>query len=224
MDTTAVIFGVFYGMVSTAVCYVVSMLTSGLFVRSFYRLYARVLIGICCIMMLAPALRWLALTQPLAATFCLAGAQYLTVGIMGYGVFWFNCIYMKEVFLKRPAAAYFTFATLTNAAIVTLAFLQVAVSAAPNWNEQGRGQPYLNVANYGPVILMLAAMVFHTDYHLKTSLGNLRRFSRFTFVGYAISFLGISLSLVPYVGNALAEVTSNIYGVSALSGSSDSLF
>ncbi len=205
MNGAAVFLGLLFGVVSAVVFYAVAMLTSGLFARPFYRLYARVLIGICCIMLAAPGLRWLATEWPLLGFAALALAQYLTAGMLFYGVYRFNRDYLQRVFLKRSATAYFTFGTLANAAVVTLAFLQISISGSPARIEQDE-HFYVDAAGYGPLILLLAAMVFHTDYHLKVSLRNMRRFSRFTFVGYAISFVGISLSMLPYLGNALAEL------------------
>ncbi len=204
MNTTAVLIGLFYGMMSAVICYVVSMVTSGLFARPFYRLYGRVLIGICSVMLLAPGLRWLASMDPQMATIGLTLAQYLVMAVLGYGVFRFNRNYMKKVFLRRTTTAYFTFGTLANAAIVTLAFLHVAITGAPAWREAAPG--YVAAGNYGPLMVLLSAMIFHTDYHLKQSVGDLRRFSRFTFVGYAVSFIGVALSIVPYLGKALDQL------------------
>lgn len=204
MNTTAVFVGLFYGILSVVLCYVVSMLTSGLFTRPFYRLYSGVLIGICSLMLLAPVLRGLALSGPQLAVLALTLAQYGVIGVLGYGVYRFNREYLKRLFLERSTAAYFTFGTLANAAVVTIAFLHVAISGTPGWHQSSPG--YLTANNYGPIFVLLAAMVFHTDYHLKRSLGTLRRFSRFTFVGYAISFVGLGLSLVPYVGKAFGKI------------------
>lgn len=203
MNTTAVFVGLFYGILAVVLCYFVSMLTSGLFARPFYRLYSRVLIGICSLMLLSPGLRWLALSDPQLAILALTFAQYGVIGVLGYGVYRFNREFLKRLFLERATAAYFTFGTLANAAVVTVAFMHVAISGTPNWQRLAPG--YLTAGNYGPIFVLLAAMVFHTDYHLKQSLGNLRKFSRFTFIGYAISFVGLGLSLVPYVGKALGQ-------------------
>jgi hypothetical protein len=204
MNTTAVFVGLFHGILSVVLCYFVSMLTSGIFARPFYRLYSGVLIGICSLMLLSPGLRWLALSDPQLAVLALTLAQYSVIGVLGYGVYRFNREYLKRLFLERTTAAYFTFGTLANAAVVTIAFLHVAISGTPRWQQLAPG--YLTAGNYGPIFVLLAAMVFHTDYHLKQSLGKLRRFSRFTFVGYAISFVGLGLSLVPYVGQALGQI------------------
>lgn len=204
MNTTAVFVGLFYGILSVALCYFVSMLTSGLFARPFYRLYSGVLIGICSLMLLSPGLRWLALSNPQLAILALTVAHYSVIGVLGYGVYRFNRDYLKRLFLDRSTAAYFTFGTLANAAVVTIAFLHVAISGTPHWQQDAPG--YLTAGNYGPIFVLLAAMVFHTDYHLKQSLGTLRKFSRFTFIGYAISFVGLGLSLVPYVGKTLEQI------------------
>ncbi|MCR9296285.1 MAG: hypothetical protein NXI32_26540, partial [bacterium] len=203
MNPTAIFFGLFYGIVSAVVFYVVSMLTSGLFARPFYRLYARVLIGICCVMMLAPPLRWLASLSPSWGFVSLTLAQYLAVGILMWGVFRFNRDFMQQIFLKRATVAYFTFGTLANALLVTLAFLQVAVSGAPTWGVLNGDRAYLTLGHYGPILLLLAAMVLHTDYRLKVCKGTPLHFSRFSFVGYALSFLGIALSMLPYLGQAI---------------------
>ncbi len=204
MNTTAVLIGVFYGVISAVACYIVSMITSGLFARPFYRLYARVLVGICCVMLLAPGLRWLGGVNPELAAIALTLAQYAVMVVLGYGVFRFNRDYMKKVFLDRKTHAYFTFGTLANAAVVTLAFLHFSITGAPAWRQHGEG--YIGIAHYGPLLVMLAAMIFHTDFHLKESVGDLRRFSRFTFVGYAVSFLGLAFSIVPYLGISMAEL------------------
>ncbi|TWU39269.1 hypothetical protein [Novipirellula artificiosorum] len=200
MDITAVWIGLLYGVFSAMLCYVVAMMTSGLFARSFYRLYARELIAICSVMLSAPGLRWLANTNPHLASIALTLAQFAVAGILGYGVFRFNRDYMKGVFIGRSTAAYFTFGTLANAAVVTLTFLHLSVTRAPNWQDQVSG--FVGVWHYGPLLMLLAAMVFHTDYSLKRAVGDLRKFSRFTFVGYAISFLGLAFSVVPYLVNS----------------------
>ncbi len=204
MNTAAVLVGLFYGVISAVVCYVVSMVTSGIFARPFYRLYARVLIGICSVMLIAPGLRWMASTNPQLAALSLTMAQYAVMGVLGYGVLRFNRDYMKKLFLERKTAAYFTFGTLAYAAVVTLAFLHVAITGEPSWHEHGQG--YIGAAHYGPLLVILAAMVFHTDHHLKQSVGDRRWFSRFTFIGYAISFLGLALSIVPYLANAFSQL------------------
>ena len=204
MNTTAVLLGLLYGIISTILCYVVSMVTSGMFSRPFYRLYSRILIGICSVMLLSPVLRWLAATHPKMAVVGLTAAQYLVMGVLGYGVLRFNRDYMKKVFLKRSTTAYFTFGTLANAAIVTLGFLHIAVTGERSWAEMTRG--YITAGNYGPLFVLLAGLIFHTDHCLKQSIGNARKFTRFTFIGYGISFLGIGLSLVPYVGKSLGKL------------------
>jgi hypothetical protein len=63
-------------LLSVVLCYFVSMLTSGLFARPFYRLYSGLLIGICSLMLLSPGLRWLALSDPQLAVLALTLAQY----------------------------------------------------------------------------------------------------------------------------------------------------
>ncbi len=205
MNTLAIVIGLVYGVLSAAVCYGVSMITSGLFARPFYRLYSRVLIGICCVMLLAPALRWLAASSPMMGAIGLSIAQYLAVAVLGYGVYRFNRDYMQRVFLQRKTTAYFVFGTLAYATVVTLAFLHVAVSGTPSWAGHGHG--YITAAHYGPLLVLLAVMVFDTDARLKSLSGDPRRFSRFTFVGYAISFLGVSVSTVPFVAEAFHRLS-----------------
>ncbi len=205
MNTSAVALGIFYGIVSAVTCYGLSLVTSGMFARPFYRLYAKVLIGTCSVMLLAPGLRWLASTaDPQIATLALTLAQYFVVAVVGYGAVRFNREYMRQLFLQRKTAAYFTFGTLANAAIVTLAFLHVSITATPGWRESAVG--YVTASNYGPLMVLLAALLFHTDHHLKSSYKDPRKFSRFTFIGYAVSFVGIALSLMPYVGTALGQL------------------
>lgn len=205
MNTLAVALGIFYGIVSAVTCYGLSLVTSGMFARPFYRLYAKVLIGTCSVMLLAPGLRWLASTaDPQIATLALTLAQYFVVAVVGYGAVRFNREYMRQLFLQRKTAAYFTFGTLANAAIVTLAFLHVSITATPGWRETAVG--YVTAGNYGPLMVLLAALLFHTDHHLKSSSRDPRKFSRFTFIGYAVSFVGITLSLMPYVGKALGQL------------------
>jgi hypothetical protein len=205
MNTPAVALGIFYGIVSVVICYGVSLVTSGLFARPFYRLYAKVLIGTCSVMLLAPGLRWLACTaDPQIAAIALTLTQYLVVAVVGYGTVRFNRDYLRQVFLQRKATAYFTFGTMANAAIVTLAFLHVSITATPGWRETAVG--FVTAGNYGPLLVVLAALLFHTDHHLKSSYSDPRKFSRFTFIGYAVSFVGIALSLMPYVGNALGQL------------------
>ena len=176
MNTAAVLIGLLYGVVSAVVCYVVSMVTSGLFARSFYRLYARVLVGICSVMLLAPGLRWVAIVDPGFATYGLTIAQYAVMGVLCYGVFRFNRDHLNRLFLEQKSAAYFTFGTLANAALVTLAFLHLAISQTPSWNDGTEG--YIGAGHYGPLLVILAGMVFHTDYYLKQAVGDRRRFSR----------------------------------------------
>jgi hypothetical protein len=203
MNPAAIFFGLSYAVLSAVAFYAVSMLTSGLFARPLYRLYSRVLIAICCIMMAAPPLRWLASLSPTWGVVGLTLTQYLAVGILIWGVFRFNRDFLKQIFLKRATTAYFTFGTLANALVVTLAFLQVAVSGAPTWGIFDGGRAYLTVGHYGPILLLVAAMVLHTDYRLKICKRQPLHFSRFSFVGYALSFMGIALSLLPYMGQAL---------------------
>lgn len=204
MNTIAVLLGLFYGILSIVACYLVAMITSGLFSRPFYRLYARLLIAICAVMLAAPGLRWLATVSPQWAVIGLTAVHYVTLAVLAYGVFRFNRDYMKRVFMDRSSTAYFVFGTLANATIVTLGFLHVAVSGTPGWGESATG--YLVAANYGPPLVVLSAMIFHTDYRLKSSVGDLRRFSRFTFLGYAVSFLGLGLSVMPYFAKMLGQL------------------
>ena len=109
MNTPAVIIGLVLCVLSAVTCYGVSMVASGLFSRSFYRTYSRILISICCVMLLAPALRWLAATSPLMGAIGLSIAQYLAVAILGYGVYRFNRDYIKRVFLQRTTTILFCF-------------------------------------------------------------------------------------------------------------------
>lgn len=206
MNTPAVIIGLALCVLSAVTCYGVSMVASGLFSRSFYRTYSRILISICCVMLLAPALRWLAATSPLMGAIGLSIAQYLAVAILGYGVYRFNRDYIKRVFLQRTTTSYFVFGTLAYATLVALVFLHVAVSGTPSWAGHGHG--YITAAHYGPLLVLLAVMVFDTDDRLKSLSGDPRRFSRFTFVGYAISFLGVSVSTVPFVAEAFDRLSS----------------
>jgi hypothetical protein len=206
MDTMAIIVGLLLGLLSAAGCYGVSMIASGLFSRPIYRLYSRVLIGICCVMLLAPLLRWLSIENPMWGTIALAVAQYVAIAILGYGVYRFNREYLQRVFLRRKTTAYFIFGTLAYATVVTLVFLHVAVSGTPSWAGHGHG--YITAAHYGPILVLLAAMVFDTDSRLKAATGEPRKFSRFTFIGYAISFLGIAVSTVPFVSDALNRLSS----------------
>ncbi len=206
MNVLAIVVGLVFGVLSAAMCYGVSMITSGLFARPFYRLYSRVLIGICCVMLLAPALRWLAASSPMMGAIGLSIAQYLAVAVLGYGVYRFNRDYMQRVFLQRKTTAYFVFGTLAYATVVTLAFLHVAVGGTPSWAGHGHG--YITAGHYGPLLVLLAVMVFDTDTCLKSIGGDTRRFSRFTFVGYAISFLGVSVSTVPFVAEAFHRLSS----------------
>ena len=198
MNAFAVTMGLSYAVLSAFLCYVVSLLASGLFAKQFYRLYARVLIGICCAMMLAPPLRYIASLHAAWATIGLTIAQYVVVAVLGFGVYRFNRDYMKKVFLRRNATAYFTFGTLANAAIVSLALLHVAVSGATDWQQRATG--FLAAANYGPLVVALSALIFQTDYRLKLASGSPRRFSGLTFIGYGVAFLGLALSLSPLLG------------------------
>ena len=75
MNTLAIVIGLAFGILSAVLFYGVSMVTSGLFARPFYRLYSRVLIGTCCVMLLAPALRWLAASSPMMGAIRLSIAQ-----------------------------------------------------------------------------------------------------------------------------------------------------
>lgn len=130
---------------------------------------------------------------------------------MLWGVFLFNRDYLPQIFLKRTTTAYFTFGTLANALIVVLAFLQVAVSGAPTWGILDGGRAYLTLGRYGPILLLVAAMVLYTDYRLKICKQQPLHFSRFTFVGYALAFLGMAVSLLPYLGQAMT-----VLGLSAV--------
>ncbi|WP_372896567.1 hypothetical protein, partial [Stieleria sp.] len=206
MNPLAIVIGLVFGVVSAAAFYGVSMITSGLFARPFYRTYSRVLIGICCVMLLAPGLRFLAASNPLAGAIGLAMTQYLAMAILGYGVYRFNRDFIKRVFLRRRTTTFFIFGTLAYATVVTLTFLHVAVGGTPSWAGHGHG--LITSAHYGPLLVLLAVMVFDTDNRLKSLHNEPRRFSRFTFVGYAISFLGVSVSTVPFVADAFHRLSS----------------
>ena len=84
MNPAAVSLGVLYGVVSAVVCYVLSQITSGLFARPFYRFYSRVLIGICSVMLVAPGLRWLAMSNPRVASIGLTFALYAILAILSF--------------------------------------------------------------------------------------------------------------------------------------------
>ncbi|WP_145219254.1 hypothetical protein [Planctomycetes bacterium TBK1r] len=206
MNPLAIVIGLVFGVVSAAAFYGVSMITSGLFARPFYRTYSRVLIGICCVMLLAPGLRFLAASNPLAGAIGLAMTQYLAMAILGYGVYRFNRDFIKRVFLRRRTTTFFIFGTLAYATVVTLTFLHVAVGGTPSWAGHGHG--LITSAHYGPLLVLLAVMLFDTDNRLKSLHNEPRRFSRFTFVGYAISFLGVSVSTVPIVADAFHRLSS----------------
>ncbi|QDV46061.1 hypothetical protein Enr13x_59650 [Stieleria neptunia] len=206
MNPLAIAIGLVFGVVSAAAFYGVSMITSGLFARPFYRTYSRVLIGICCVMLLAPGLRLLASSNPMAGAIGLAMAQYLAMAILGYGVYRFNRDFIKRVFLRRRTTTFFIFGTLAYATVVTLTFLHVAVGGTPSWAGHGHGS--ITAAHYGPLLVLLAVMLFDTDNRLKSLRDERRRFSRFTFVGYAISFLGVLVSTVPFVADALHRLSS----------------
>ena len=130
MNHLAVILGVLYGLAAAGTCYVVSMVASGLFARAFYRIYARVLIGICSAMLLVPLLRWISPDYPLTARLLLTATHYATLAVLGYGVVRFNREFMKTVFLEKHLTAYFTFGTLVNAAVVTAVLLHLAATGA----------------------------------------------------------------------------------------------
>ena len=200
LNPLAVILGILYGLAAAGTCYVVSMVASGLFARAFYRIYARVLIGICSAMLLVPLLRWIS-PHPLAARILLTAMHYATLAVLGYGVVRFNREFMKTVFLEKHLTAFFTFGTLVNAAVVTAVFLHIAATGAAS---DGASRLVVGPEHYGPFVMLLAAMIFHTDYHLKKATADGRRFSKFTFVGYAVSFVAIAISTLPYFGSAFA--------------------
>ncbi len=199
MNMTAVLVGLFYGLISAVrvLCRVDGHI-GAVCASPFYRLYARVLIGICSVMLLAPALRWLAIAEPQLAVFGLTLAQYAVMGVLGYGVFRFNRDYMKKVFLNRKSAAYFTFGTLANAAVVSLAFLHAAVVGAPSWHQYDVG--LVGASNYGPLLVLSGSDGSSHRFSPQAIRWQPRRFSRFTFIGYAISFLGLAVSMAPYWG------------------------
>jgi hypothetical protein len=126
MNAVAVLVGSLYGLAALGATYFVSMVASGLFTRSFYRIYARVLIGVCSVMVAAPLLKYVA-GNPLAASLLLTVAGYLATGLLAYGVVRFNREFLQTVFLDRRLTAYFIFGTLANALVVTLVLLQESV-------------------------------------------------------------------------------------------------
>ncbi len=83
------------------------------------------------------------------------------LAVLGYGVYRFNRDFMQRVYLGRKTTAYFIFGTLAYATVVTFAFLHVAVNGTPSWAGHGNG--YITAAHYGPLLVLLAAMVFDTD-------------------------------------------------------------
>ncbi len=192
MNIVSVMIGTACGLAAAGTFYFTSMIASALFARSFYRIYARLLVGICVVMLLVPFLRWI---SPLLfiTRVLLTAADYLALLILGYGVVRFNREFMKSVFLDRRFTAYFVLGTLSGAALVTLVFLHIAVA----FSETG---VLVGPAHYGPFLMLLAAMIFHTDYHLKSAMGTARPFTSFTFIGYAVSFAALCLSILPYFG------------------------
>ena len=199
MNSLAVVLGLLYGLAAAGAFYVVSMVASGLFARSFYRIYARVLIGICSAMLLVPLLRWVS-PHPFTARMLLTATDYVTLAVLGYGVVRFSREFMKTVFLEKHLTAYFTFGTLANAALVTMFFLHIAAVVRTDPAETAHF--LVGPEHYGPFVMLLAAMIFHTDYYLKEATRDGRRFSKFTFVGYAVSFLALAISTLPYFGRA----------------------
>ena len=199
MNDMAVLVGSFYGAIAIIAAYVVSMVASGLFARSFYRIYARVLIGICSIMMFAPLLKWMS-PHPISTRILLTLTGYLAAGVLAYGVVRFNREYMKTVFLGRSLTAYFTFGTLANAMVITLVILHVA--ACP----EGLRSRTFGLAHYAPLLMLLAALVFHTDIYLKAATDSARQLSRFTFVGYAIALAAVLISTLPFISRALKSL------------------
>ncbi|MFO0911659.1 MAG: hypothetical protein U0795_01775 [Pirellulales bacterium] len=203
LNPIAVVIGLTYGAAAAAGGYYVSQLAAGLFARPFYRIYARVLIGICAVMMVSPALRLVA-SWPIAAHLVLMVADYAVMLVLGYGIILFNRKYLAKLSVDRPVVVYFTFGTLAYAALATLVMLQV--SARLDAGTTGVDRAPIVAGHYAPLIMILAGLVFHTDHYLKRASRSVRQFSGFTFVGYAISFAAIGLSLMPYFSNVLASL------------------
>lgn len=202
MNTPALLTGLLYGAVTAVTCYFISLITAGLFGRSFYKTYARILIIICSVMLTAPGLAWMAKQNESFAIFGLSLAHYAVMLVLGYGIVHFNREHLKATLLDRQSHAYFTFGTLAYATIITLLFLHLTLVSKSNLSES---LPLpIQPNHYGPLLVMLAALVLHTDYNLKQAVGNLRRFSYFTFTGYALSFVGIALAIMPYLGQSLS--------------------
>ena len=198
MNIVSVLVGTACGLAAAGAFYFTSMIASALFARSFYRIYARVLVGICVVMLLVPFLRWVS-PFPFIARVLLTTADYLAFSILGYGVLRFNREFMRSVFVERRFTAYFVLGTLSGAALVTLVFLHIAVAFSGPAIFVGPG-------HYGPFLMLLAAMIFHTDYHLKSAMGTGRSLSGFTFIGYAVSFVALLVCILPYLSNVAAAL------------------
>ena len=194
MNIVAVVIGTVCGLVAAGTLYFTSRIVASLFARSYYRIYARVLVGICVVMLVAPFLRWIS-PFVFATRVLLTASDYLAVLILGYGVVRFNREFMKSVFLQRRFTACFILRTLSGAALVTLVFLHIVVV----FSEVG---VLVGPGHYGPFLMLLAAMIFHTDYHLKSAMGTPRPFAALTFTGYAVSFVALFLSILPYFSEA----------------------
>ena len=194
MNIVSIVIGTACGLAAAGTFYFTSRIVAALFARSYYRIYTRVLVGICVVMLLGSFLRWIS-PFVFATRVLLTASDYLAVLILGYGVVRFNREFMKSVFLERRFTAYFFLGTLSGAALVTLVFLhivvvfsEVEVSVVPG--------------HYGPFLMLLAAMIFHTDYHLKSAMGTPRPFGALTFTGYAVSLVALFLSVLPYFSEA----------------------
>ena len=198
MNIVSVVIGTACGLAAAGTFYFTSAIASALFARSFYRIYARVLVGICMVMLLVPFLRW---TSPsfFITRVLLAAADYLALLVLGYGVVRFNREFMKTVFLDRRFTAYFVLGSLSGAALVTVAFLHIAVVFSETRVLVGPG-------HYGPFLMFLAALVFNTNYHLQSAIGTSRPFGTFTFIGYAVAFVALSLSMLPYFSDAAVSL------------------
>ena len=161
MNAVAVLVGSIYGLAAVASAYLVSMVASGLFARAFYRIYARVLIGICSIMMLAPLLQ-VGLSPSGGHEVAADAGRLPGHGRSGVRRSPFQPRVHENGLPGSPADSLFH---------VRDACQRDGDHAGPpaHFGVAGWiGPTVVGPGHYGPFLMLLAAMVFHTDYHLKT--------------------------------------------------------
>ncbi|WPD21343.1 MAG: hypothetical protein SD837_14180 [Candidatus Electrothrix scaldis] len=152
-------------------------LASGLIDRSLSKEHPLLFMGLASLQFFVPVLNssvhWL----------WLAGLHLILLAGLGYALQRFTHHWLRSIFLDKRKIAYYAAGTLVYAALVSFIHL-----------TSGSGMA-LPQGYAGPFLMILSALLFSVDIHLKNWVQSYAPLSRFTFVIYSLSVLALLLSL-----------------------------